>query len=97
MNEQSVIDAGKNIMSYDPLLGSLLILALAGIVFLFLQMKSVLKEKSACQQAHLEDVRKFAAESETTRTIIGANTDQLRANTEATSRLIEFVRERMRV
>lgn len=97
MNEQSVIDAGRNIMTYDPLLGSLLVLALAAIVVLFLQVRSVLREKSECQQAHLEDVRKFAAESENTRSIIGANTEQLRANTEATGRLIEFVRERMRV
>lgn len=96
MNEQSVIDAGRNIMTYDPLLGSLLILSLAGTVALFMWARSILKEKSVCQTAHLEDVRRFASETETTRSIVAANTEQLRSNTEATVKLGDLVRERLR-
>lgn len=96
MNEQTVIDAGKNIMSYDPLLGSLLILAIAGIVAVFLWARSILKEKSAVQTAHLEDVRKFVLETEVTRSVVAANTEQLRSNTEATVKLGDLVRERLR-
>lgn len=96
MNEQSVIDAGRNIMGYDPLLGSLLVIALAGIVALFLNLNRLHKEKAACQQAHLEDVRKFVLETEVTRSVVAANTEQLRSNTEATVKLGDLVRERLR-
>lgn len=110
MNENTLIEAGKSIIDYDPILGSLLVIMMAAIVALFLWARSILKEKSDVQRSHLEDVRKFAAESESTRTIVNANTeqirhtgeavtklvDQARNNAEAVTRLSEFIRERIR-
>lgn len=96
MDGDTIVKAGENIMRHDPLLGSLLILLMAVIVALFLWAKSILKDKTSAHQAHLEDVRKYASETEAVRSVIVTNTDQLRANTDATRSLNELVRERLR-
>lgn len=110
MNDTSLISAGKSLMDYDPLLGSLLVIMMAAIVAMFFWAKSILKEKSEAQLAHLEDVRRFASESEATRSIVSANTEQIRAtgeavvkladqarnNAEGIARLSDLVRERIR-
>ncbi|CCF19184.1 protein of unknown function [Pseudorhizobium banfieldiae] len=110
MDETSVLHATKTLVDYDPLLGSLLVLALAGIVALFLWAKSLLKQLTQSQANHLEDVRKYADEGASTRAIVSANTEQIRStgehvakmfelartHHETTSRLFDFVKERMR-
>lgn len=96
MDEQTVIDAGKNLMSADPVWGSAVVILMAAITFLIFWIKGLLRENSDAKNAHLEDVRKYAAENEAVRSIIGANTEQIRANTDTMRTLVEIVRERVR-
>lgn len=95
MNEQTVIDASRNLMDADPVLGSLIIILMGVVAAQVFWIKAILKEKDARTDLHLEDVRKYAAENEATRSIISANTAQITANTETMKTMIEVFRERV--
>lgn len=93
--DQSVIDAGRTLMDADPVLGSMIVLLMAVVGYLTYWIRNILKEKDERLDAHLEDVRKYAAETEATRSIISANTAQITANTETTKIMIEVFKERV--
>ncbi|MCO5730062.1 hypothetical protein [Rhizobium sp. SSA_523] len=97
MNDQLITDAGKKIMDASPVFGPLLIILGLVIVALVLWIRAILKDKDTRTDAHLADVRKYAAENEANRAALTANTEQLRANTQATTTLIEVVRDRERM
>ena len=89
MPEQSVIDAGKNFMDADPILGSIIVILMAVIAFLTYWIKGLLKESAEAKKSHLDDVKEYAAAKEAFRSVIEANTETMRT-------MIEVVRERMR-
>jgi hypothetical protein len=96
MSDEVLTEAGKKIMDASPVYGPMLVILGLVIVALVLWIKSILKDKDARADAHLEDVRKYASENETTRSAIAANTEQIRANTQTMTTMIEVIRERER-
>ena len=83
-------------MGADPVLGSAIVLLMAAIVFLVVWVKSLISENSDAKEKHLEDVKKYAADNEATRSIVAANTEQIKTNTETMKSMIDVFRERVR-
>lgn len=96
MSSEVITEAGNKIMDASPVFGPLLIVCGLVIAALVLWIKSILKDKDARIDAHLDDVRKYAAENEANRAAIAANTEQMRANTQTMTTMIEVIRERER-
>lgn len=78
MADQAVIDAGKNFINADPVLGSVIVILMVVVASLVFSIKGLLKENAEAKRAHLADVKEYAAAKEAFRSVIEAHTNTMK-------------------
>jgi hypothetical protein len=96
MPPDQIAEAARNFTDADPVLGSVIAVLMLVIGFLVHWLRSCLGDVAAANKAHLEDVRKFAAENVAMRQIVDTNSEQTRAAAETMRTMIEVIREKVR-
>lgn len=96
MPEEAAASASTKILDVG-VVGACCILLILAVIFLIMWIRSILKDMDEAKQAHLDDVKKYAAEGEATRAVLAKTITSVETHTETTKAMIELFRsERMR-